>query len=157
MRTAEEWAEAYRATLSSTLAAMFQAAMDQAQTETKMLTYVRVVTDFEALHRWPGAPDVESYLREPHRHLFTVDVRLEVKHGDRELEINRMRRWLDSYLAGWIDPPDTGLPTIGSHSCEMIAKVVVDALWRRYGVERAVRVEVLEDGLLGGGVAAGGL
>ena len=33
-------------------------------------------------------PRREGYLRQPHRHLFTVCVRMQVRHSDREIEIN---------------------------------------------------------------------
>ncbi len=122
-------------------------------TNTKATQYIRVITQFEALHRWPGAPDEESYLRHEHRHLFTVDVRLEVHHNDRELEINAFKRWLDRQL------PQTQqfghLPNLNSTSCEMIAGRIARAARETFG-PRGVTVEVLEDGILGGGVALQG-
>jgi hypothetical protein len=122
--------------------------------------YVRVTAQAEGLHHWPGAPGSEAYLRQPHRHLFTIEVRMQVRHGDREIEINALARWLRrdvlpglSIAPGLGDPDGHGgMPDFGAQSCEQLAERVAAALRARHGPDRWIECEVLEDGILGGGV-----
>jgi hypothetical protein len=120
--------------------------------------YVVVSTDIEGLHHWPDAPVAEAYLRHPHRHLFTVWVRMQVHHRDREIEINELTRWLRSEtlpaLAVESDISDTQrAPDFGPQSCEQLAGRVAAACLSRHGDRsRWIECEVLEDGILGGGV-----
>ena len=135
------------------------------------MMYVRVKTSFEAMHCWPQAPDIDSYLSAPHRHLFTVDLRLEVKHDDRDIEINALKRWIDKYVKynitdapfweGKRAPQAVGeaqefgeVPNLGALSCEQIATRIASAVRARFSTagDREIWCEVLEDGLLGGGV-----
>jgi hypothetical protein len=116
--------------------------------------YIRVTAHAEGLHHWAAAPDAEGYLRQPHRHLFAVEVRMQVQHGDREIEVNALARWLQHDLlpslgtaAGPGQPPD-----FGTQSCEQLAERVTSALQARHGTSRWIECEVLEDGILGGGV-----
>lgn len=126
--------------------------------------FVHLVTQFEGLHHWPEAPEPEHYLRSPHRHLFVVELDLEVFHHDREVEINAATRWLTALLptlatqspdGGQSDPLPTGTggaPDLGRQSCEQLAAAVADAALDRYGRRRRLRCAVLEDGILGAGV-----
>ncbi len=63
-----------------------------------MRTFVWVTTQFEACHRWLGAPKDVYYLSYYHRHLFKVKVTIEVSHGNREVEFFQFKRKLDIYL-----------------------------------------------------------
>lgn len=118
--------------------------------------FVRLVTQFEGLHRWPHAPAPDDYLRSPHRHLFVAEIDLEVRHDDREIEINAAARWLDTLIPGLAAP--SGAPGqdgplhFGTRSCEQLALEITEALRERYGFRRAIRCAVLEDGRLGAGV-----
>ena len=116
--------------------------------------YIRVTAQAEALHHWASAPGPEQYLRQPHRHLFTVDVRMQVHHDDREVEVNSLARWLQhDVLPGLGTPAGHGrLPDPGTQSCEQLAARVAEALRSRHGTTRWVECEVLEDGILGGGI-----
>ena len=116
--------------------------------------YITVTTQAEGLHHWPGAPAAEGYLRQPHRHLFTVTVRMQVRHGDRELEINAFARWLhDQVLPSLaVKPRDGGPADFGTQSCEQLAEQVTGQIRTRHGEDRWIECEVLEDGILGGGV-----
>jgi hypothetical protein len=116
--------------------------------------YVRVIAQIEGLHHWTGAPDTEKYLRRPHRHLFTVDVRMQVHHADREVEVNALARWLEcDVLPGLGAVTGPGLITdFGAQSCEQLAERVTVVLRDRFGTDRWVECEVLEDAILGGGV-----
>lgn len=121
---------------------------------THSFPFIRVLTQFEALHCWPDAPVPEEYLSYLHRHLFIVDVRLQVNHDDRELEINQVKRFIDKWVRENLAPPadeSVTIPSIGSSSCEMIAVQITEALIQRYGGQRYIEMTVLEDGQLGGG------
>ena len=116
--------------------------------------YITVTTQAEGLHHWPGAPEAESYLRQPHRHLFTITIRMQVRHGDREIEINAFARWLhDQVLPSLATAPHDGGPAdFGTRSCEQLAEQITGQIRTRHGEDRWIECEVLEDGILGGGV-----
>lgn len=116
--------------------------------------YVIARTDVEGLHHWAAAPPGEGYLRHPHRHLFVVTARLRVEHADREIEINDLTRWLrQQVLPGMaVSAPLRQALDFGPQSCEQLAERVVAAIRERHGDGRWIECEVLEDGILGGGV-----
>jgi hypothetical protein len=116
--------------------------------------YITVATQAEGVHHWPGAPDAEGYLRRPHRHLFTVTIRMQVRHGDREIEVNALARWLHDQVLPSLAaaPPDGGPADFGTRSCEQLAEQITGQVRARHGEDRWIECEVLEDGILGGGV-----
>lgn len=124
-------------------------------------SFIRVKTQFEGLHRWPDAPEPEEYLRSPHRHLFVAEADIEVFHDDREIEINACARWLDTVIPSFAVPPpaapqpmaEAGPLHLGSQSCEQLATRITEAILDRHGRHRSIRCAVLEDGILGAGVA----
>ncbi|MEY9179702.1 hypothetical protein [Bradyrhizobium sp. USDA 313] len=94
-------------------------------------------------HRWAGAPIGRAYLADRHRHLFHVEVRMQVAHDDREVEFHDL---LDE--ARTIFAEDLGANgNYGSHSCEMLGRELGDRLAKQYG--RPVTVIVSEDGECG--------
>ena len=117
-------------------------------------TYIQIAAQVDGLHHWPNADAPDSYLGEPHRHLFVVTVTLQVFHDDREIEINAAARWLTALLPTLTDIPRTGDGPIdfGAQSCERLAARVAEELKQRHGIHRAITVTVLEDGLLGAGI-----
>lgn len=128
-------------------------------------SFVVVETSLEAIHWWPDAPSFEGYLAQPHRHLFTVEAELVVTHPDRDLEINKLKREMDSLLAEFAEAENrkyrssneivrlvSDIPTIGPTSCEQLAEVVATYFIDRYKVPEG-KVTVREDGILGGGAA----
>lgn len=119
-------------------------------------SFIRVKTTFEGLHRWPHAPEPEDYLRASHRHLFAVELDLEVFHDDREIEINAAARWLTHLIPTFATTPPhssaQGPLDFGTQSCEQLAARIADAVLDRYGRDRELRCAVLEDGILGAGV-----
>lgn len=90
-----------------------------------------------AMHCWPGAPDRRAYLRAEHRHLFFVEVRTEVRHGDREIEFHDLLDEAKMLFGRAI----ADLPI--SRSCEMIAHAIAAPLRDRY--RRSFAVTVSED------------
>jgi len=57
-----------------------------------MRMYVTVTFTFEALHRWPEAPDDVAFLRSLHRHVFHVKATKRVQHTDRDIEFILLKR-----------------------------------------------------------------
>lgn len=105
----------------------------------------------EGLHHWPDATDPDTYLRDPHRHLFVVIVEVQVFHDDREIEINAAARWLTELLPtlGHAAHLANAPVDFGPQSCEHLATRITEAVKDRYGAHRQVRTSVLEDGHLG--------
>ena len=98
---------------------------------------------FPGWHRWAGAPAHRSYLADRHRHLFNVEVRMQVGHDDREVEfhdlLDRARAIFEFELG------ERG--NFGAHSCEMLGRELGDRLAKQY--QRNVVVTVSEDGECG--------
>ncbi len=107
----------------------------------KSKTWIRVYGQFEAIHCWPNAPKSEFYLVHPHRHLFCVELRIEVKHDDRELEFYAVKKWLAETVLN--------MPKLLTDSCEMYAKKIATFFEHDYGMGRSLVVSVSEDGLEG--------
>lgn len=115
--------------------------------------YIRVTTQAEGLHHWATAPGSESYLRHPHRHLFVVGVRMQVHHSDREVEINAFARWLGGEVLPSLAAASPQQPlNFGGQSCEQLAERITGLIRERFGAGRWIECEVLEDGMLGGGI-----
>lgn len=103
-----------------------------------MTTNIVVNFQYEATHNWPGVvdhPDLKSvsFLQYPHRHMFHVCAKKEVKHSDRDVEIIKFKRELWEHLRSSYGGE------LGAMSCEMLAEDLV----RRFGLSYC---SVLEDG-----------
>lgn len=98
---------------------------------------ILVRTQFEGFHRWPGASEdtKEEYLRSVHRHMFHVEVEIEVTSEDRQVEFIEFKRRLNEYCTRW------NVPT--TNSCETMARFI--ALWIIDLNLPPVRVLVTED------------
>lgn len=105
-----------------------------------MKRFIFVTTKIEGLHRYPDAPDEVSYLRNLHRHLFGVKVKIEVFHNDRDLEFIMVKHVVENYLNAIFSIK------VESISCEMIANDLYEVLKGRYGKVRLIQIEVDEDG-----------
>jgi len=53
--------------------------------------WVVVRHQVEGFHHWPDAPHHRSYLAVRHRHLFYLEVAVQVAHQDREIEFHDLR------------------------------------------------------------------
>lgn len=100
-----------------------------------------VKTQFEGLHLWSHAPSEVGFLRTPHRHIFYVEVEMEVSHDDRDLEFILVKRSIDSFL----NNTDFEITV----SCEQIADMICKHVWLVYG-KRAIKCCVYEDNENGG-------
>lgn len=64
-----------------------------------MPQFVRVRSQFVGWHKWKDAPEDVVFLRDFHRHVFKVELVVQVKHGDREVEFFTLQKQLDGFLA----------------------------------------------------------
>lgn len=99
---------------------------------------IGIRTQFEGVHCYPDAPEEVAYLRNPHRHIFHVYVKLEVFHNDRELEFIMFRHEINKLIAEKFDGLD-------NKSCEMIADFILTYTINKYN-QRSCQVTVSEDG-----------
>lgn len=102
-----------------------------------MKTHIHVTTSFVGVHRWPDARGQHAYLANPHRHVFQVDVWVQVMHDDRELEFFAVQDFVSEELPHF---------HMGALSCEQVATEILRRLLEEYGGHREVDVEVSEDG-----------
>lgn len=111
--------------------------------------------DLPGFHFWPDAPPHRHYLAQEHRHLFRVEVAVEVRHDDRDLEFHDLldvvREWWAEHAAD-----STGAVAWGSASCERIAGWLAAHLRERGLLDRrAWRVTVAEDDESGATISEG--
>lgn len=100
------------------------------------MLFAKVKTQFEALHYWPDAP---NFLRNPHRHIFHVEVMVEQKHTDRDIEYFKFKHFLEAEIKERFAGKKFKL------SCEDIAVDIKDFVMDKYR-DRKIIVEVNEDG-----------
>lgn len=84
---------------------------------------IMVTVKREGYHKWVQAPEEVSFLRNEHRHIFTVRIGIPVYHLDREAEFIMEQRKLNLALnKHWAEKNgDLG-------SCEMIATFVLNEM-----------------------------
>lgn len=104
-------------------------------------TYIKVRTEFEGFHFYPGASKIDpriSFLEKEHRHMFKVEVKISVNHLDRELEF---------FLVKWALAQFIEAGNQNHKSCEMIATdILQNHLIPKYGDNRFYEITVSEDG-----------
>ena len=98
-----------------------------------MKRFIIIKTQFEGIHNWPdcNVPGV-AFLKYPHRHIFHVCIKVEVKHNDRQIEIINLKRSVDDYIQSHLGY------NLGTKSCEDIAEDLFMEFFADY-------VSVLED------------
>lgn len=100
--------------------------------------YIVVRHQQEGFHAYPNAPEVVSYLRARHRHMFKIKIKLEVFQNDREVEFHMFLNWIKSlYAAQAID--------LNNKSCETHAEELIEKISTTYP-GRYITVTVSEDG-----------
>jgi len=114
---------------------------------TNLKKSIFVTTKIEGFHKYPNAPDEVSFLRNLHRHMFGIKVRIEVYHNERELEFIIVKQDLIKYL-------ETRIKQDENNSCETLAESIHKYITLNYCYEtqRLVWVEVDEDGENGASV-----
>ena len=101
-----------------------------------MHKFVEVSLSFEGFHKYEDAPDDVAFLRNIHRHIFGVDVMIEVTHNNREIEFFQFQRKISEILK-LIDKQHVG-------SCEMLAEHIYENVKILYP-DRLLSVSVDED------------
>lgn len=107
-----------------------------------------VKTAFEGVHNYPNAPEPVAYLRNMHRHMFHVEVEMDVFHDDREVEFIMMKHQIDDYIKSFANLNEDGVWMLGASSCEKIATCIGEFLQSVYCEvkKRSISVLVSEDG-----------
>lgn len=113
-------------------------------------TSIFVQTSFVGLHQWAEAPLSVGYLADLHRHVFGVQLEVQVRHNDRELEYHTVLRALADFIS-------SGL--LGEHwrtfwSCEDIAQRILGWTMKAYPDRDMYKVTVDEDGENGSTIEA---
>jgi len=98
-----------------------------------LIKKVTIKTTFVALHRWESAPDPVFYLRTPHRHVFYVTMKFDIKHNDRDIEFLQKKTEVYTWLHENWNETD-----LGTKSCEDMAQLLLYKFDARY-------VSVFED------------
>jgi hypothetical protein len=106
-----------------------------------MKTSIFCKTQFEGIHCWPTIPETEEaqYLRTPHRHIFQIELYIQVMHSNRDIEFINLKHKLDEFLKTIFERRVNNLPDMGSTSCELLARIIFDHF-------QADKVIVSEDG-----------
>lgn len=107
---------------------------------------IGIITHNEIIgsHYWKDAPVQYAYLRNLHRHVFTIRCKFEVSHEDRDIEINHTQDIIqDAIEAEFGEGADIGAGiNFEGMSCEQIAQWCINEF-------NCIECEVLEDGLGG--------
>lgn len=74
------------------------------------------------MHCWPGAHETRAYLRDPHRHLFHVEVTIPVNHDERDTEWHDLNQVAQEIVDDMADRIENGLHYFGARSCETLAR-----------------------------------
>jgi len=100
--------------------------------------FIWITTEKEAFHKYPGAPEEVSFLRNTHRHIFKFKVYISVDHNDRDIEFIMFKHFVEKILH------DMG-NDLNYNSCEMLSDYLYVEISKEYG-GRDIRIEVSEDG-----------
>lgn len=93
----------------------------------------------EGFHCWSDAEGERSYLASRHRHMFHVEVSLELYGLNREVEFHDLLGFCkEKFLGG----------ELGSKSCEMMALHLLHHVEEQWA-QREITVSVFEDGEVG--------
>jgi hypothetical protein len=109
------------------------------------LTLLTVKGEFEDLHRWVKAPDDVKFLRDLHRHMFEVEMMIQVSGDDRELEFIQIKRWFQKDVVPYITVYNRLINNYRT-SCEQFCKLIIEKLQEKFGSDRYYYVSVREDG-----------
>ena len=99
---------------------------------------IKIKTQFVDFHRWPKAPEAVKFLRNLHRHIFYVVVKIQVWDDDRELEYFTIKELVDKIIKEDI------IIMNEAKSCEMMAATMLDLI-EAFLPDRFISVEVNED------------
>jgi len=105
-------------------------------------TFIIVKAQFPALHAWVDCPYEEvAFLRYSHRHVFHVEVEIEVSHDNRDVEFFMVKNVLSRLLHDLYENKD-----LGTKSCEMLCSDIKRNLELNYPYSLDIySVAVFED------------
>lgn len=109
---------------------------------------VVVKTQLEALHQWGNIPSEHpsQYLKNPHRHLFQIELRFYVTHSDRNIEFIAFKQKVDQFIQNYfIRDAQSNLIHLRNYSCEMLGGLLI----QQYQSDGCYWVQILEDGEMG--------
>ncbi len=95
---------------------------------------------YEGWHKWPEAHSERNYLADSHRHLFYVELTVEVQHNDREVEFHDLLTYAKGLLPSGED--------FGRKSCEDMANEILEYVNLKYP-DRNMLCSVWEDNEVG--------
>lgn len=90
-------------------------------------TTIWVRSQFIAFHRWKDAPIEVAFLRQWHRHVFHVQLELNVNHLERAVEFFMLKEELNKLLSTW----ENGC---WEYSCETFATYIAQHFQENYDV-----------------------
>lgn len=105
---------------------------------------VIVRTQYEGVHCWIDAPNEVFYLRYPHRHIFNVEVEVQVEHNDRDIEFIMLKHQIDAYIDSFVDKR-SHVWLMETKSCEDVAVMIIEYIANVYP-GRDITVSIFEDG-----------
>jgi hypothetical protein len=105
--------------------------------DTDFSSKIFIKTTFEGIHAYPAAPEGVEFLAHPHRHIFHVEIKVDVFHHDREIEFILFKREIENYIV-------VNLRSLQYKSCEMIAEMFLNYVICKYK-KRSCSVIVSED------------
>jgi hypothetical protein len=106
-------------------------------------SFVEAKVNVEGIHFWDGAPMDVKFLREPHRHVFSIHAVKAVNHDDRDVEFILLGRGIRDHIQKIWKEEFKGVVQFEQTSCEMIARELFNA----FDLEEC---RVYEDGENGG-------
>lgn len=102
-------------------------------------SFIFVRFQVPGFHCWKDATGDRAYLATRHRHLFHVEIKLQVYHDDREVELHDLSDFCRKAFPGG---------EMGGLSCEMMAQGLLQRLIEQYG-DRSMQISISEDGECG--------
>lgn len=103
-----------------------------------MITNVIVSLQVEGTHQWDACNKAEvNYLANEHRHIFYIKAKKRVSHGDRDIEIIKLKHKMELHFVQYFCNHKR-LCRFGNRSCEMLAEELCAQFDLNY-------CEVLED------------
>lgn len=112
---------------------------------------VVVRTQFAGMHCWATCPhDEVSFLKNDHRHIFFVEVKIPVSHDDRDIEFFMLKEAVNNAI-DYLYPVVHDIAILGSRSCEMVAQEIIMVLAEEFPADKII-CSVFEDAENGGEV-----
>lgn len=109
-----------------------------------MKKYVVINTQVEGFHRWKEAPQDVAFLRDLHRHMFHIQMKMSVSDSNREVEIIKLKRFITKKAELMLSDPVVNKDE--NLSCEMMAEYLIKVTADAFGTNREYECSVFEDG-----------